>query len=666
MRLHRRAHHRLRGAARPGARVHAGACGPGLRPEGRRHRAGGALVRRQATARADAVAVLPGPEPEQQRHRQEQHADQPAPGHRPDRPARCRAVLADRPAQCDGRARGRRPGQPAERAPRPGRPAAPRRSGRAVGRATTCPSKPGKSAVEMFEAAADGQIKALWIVCTNPAQSMPDQATVRRALRALPSSSCCRRPIATPPRRPIADLLLPASSWGEKERHRDQQRAPHQPRARRRAGAGRGARRLAHRRRRGAAPGGDAAGAPPRRPTLFPYDTAESIWNEHRDSTRGRDLDITGLSYAALKQPQQWPWPAGATSGHAAPVRRRPLRHARRPRALRRAGLAGHRRAARRALPGIADHRSAARPVARHEPHRHARPAVRAQRRARAGTASAGTGAAPLDRRRPGARSARAAARWCCRCAPATAVAPAQAFIAMHWGPEYHGRARRQCADHRRLLPAVAAARTEARRGAGWSAPSCPGSWWPRPGCRRTRRWRCASACARLFGRFDYAVCVPFGREPQPRLGLLFRAAAARPEPAALAELEDALDLEDGVVLRYADAACAAAPRHAPAGRRQPAGLRAGRRRGGTRLGAAICCSRASPPPPMAARCWLRGASRRSRWRRAAGRSAPATTSPKRPSWPGSAAALAMPASACSSCRRNCVAAPNAAPACRR
>jgi assimilatory nitrate reductase catalytic subunit len=42
------------------------------------------------------------------------------------------------------------------------------------------PSKPGKTAVEMFQAAADGEIKALWIACTNPAQSMPDQTTVRR------------------------------------------------------------------------------------------------------------------------------------------------------------------------------------------------------------------------------------------------------------------------------------------------------------------------------------------------------------------------------------------------------------------------------------------------------------------------------------------------------
>jgi assimilatory nitrate reductase catalytic subunit len=41
---------------------------------------------------------------------------------------------------------------------------------------------------------------------------------------------------------------------------------------------------------------------------LFPYSLAdeasgaETIWNEHRESTRGRDLDITGLSYALLEE----------------------------------------------------------------------------------------------------------------------------------------------------------------------------------------------------------------------------------------------------------------------------------------------------------------------------------------------------------------------------
>jgi len=50
---------------------------------------------------------------------------------------------------------------------------------------------------------------------------------------------------------------------------------------------------------------------------LFPYQAPEEIFNEHRETTRGRDLDITGLSYALLDErgPQQWPYPQGASSG---------------------------------------------------------------------------------------------------------------------------------------------------------------------------------------------------------------------------------------------------------------------------------------------------------------------------------------------------------------
>src|SRR3990167_2515608 len=38
------------------------------------------------------------------------------------------------------------------------------------------PETPGKTAVEMFQAAADGEIRALWIACTNPAQNNPPPA----------------------------------------------------------------------------------------------------------------------------------------------------------------------------------------------------------------------------------------------------------------------------------------------------------------------------------------------------------------------------------------------------------------------------------------------------------------------------------------------------------
>jgi assimilatory nitrate reductase catalytic subunit len=80
---------------------------------------------------------------------------------------------------------------------------------------TSVPDKPGKTAVEMFQAAADGEIKALWIACTNPAQSMPDQSTVRRALERA-ELVVVQEAFSTTATCDYADLLLPATTWGEK------------------------------------------------------------------------------------------------------------------------------------------------------------------------------------------------------------------------------------------------------------------------------------------------------------------------------------------------------------------------------------------------------------------------------------------------------------------
>ncbi len=174
------------------------------------------------------------------------------------------------------------------------------------------PATPGKTAIEMFEAVRNGDIKIVWIACTNPAQSLPDQKLVREALQKA-ELVIVQEAYATTATADFADVLLPATSWGEKEgtvtnseRRITRVNAvlPKPGQARhdweivvdiaRRIESMRGAER-----------------------TLFPYDTPEQVWNEHRESTRGRDLDITGLSYALLadKGPQQWPFPEGASEG---------------------------------------------------------------------------------------------------------------------------------------------------------------------------------------------------------------------------------------------------------------------------------------------------------------------------------------------------------------
>jgi assimilatory nitrate reductase catalytic subunit len=110
-----------------------------------------------------------------------------------------------------------------------------------------------------------------------------------------------------------ADWLLPAASWGEKE------------------GTVTNSERRISRVRRAVPPPGEARAdwrivrdvallleaqlRPGRRPLFSRADDAESLWNEHRETTRGRDLDISGLSWPLLERdgPQQWPYVNGPT-----------------------------------------------------------------------------------------------------------------------------------------------------------------------------------------------------------------------------------------------------------------------------------------------------------------------------------------------------------------
>ncbi|MEM7525388.1 MAG: molybdopterin-dependent oxidoreductase, partial [Pseudomonadota bacterium] len=75
---------------------------------------------------------------------------------------------------------------------------------------------PGYKAVDLFAAAARGEIKALWVMATNPAVSLPDAGLVSAALDACPFVvvSDCYGDSDTAR---YADVLLPATGWSEKD-----------------------------------------------------------------------------------------------------------------------------------------------------------------------------------------------------------------------------------------------------------------------------------------------------------------------------------------------------------------------------------------------------------------------------------------------------------------
>ena len=169
----------------------------------------------------------------------------------------------------------------------------------------------------MFNAIARGEIKAVWIIATNPVVSLPQSARVREALLACPLvivSDC----FADTDTAACADVLLPATGWGEKdgtvtnaERRISRQRALVPA-----AGEARHdwwiisevARRLGH----GAA---------------FAYSSPADIFREHaalsafeNDGTRAFDIGalaaLDDAGYDAL-QPVQWPVTTQAPEGTA-------------------------------------------------------------------------------------------------------------------------------------------------------------------------------------------------------------------------------------------------------------------------------------------------------------------------------------------------------------
>ncbi len=76
--------------------------------------------------------------------------------------------------------------------------------------------KPGLKAVELFEAVGEGRIKAIWIMATNPVDSLPRSWAVEAALAKCPFVVVSDNVRATDTAR-HAHVLLPATGWSEKD-----------------------------------------------------------------------------------------------------------------------------------------------------------------------------------------------------------------------------------------------------------------------------------------------------------------------------------------------------------------------------------------------------------------------------------------------------------------
>lgn len=82
-------------------------------------------------------------------------------------------------------------------------------------RAPTMATQSGLKAVDLFQACASGKIKALWVISTNPAVSMPDADAVARAISNVPFT-VVSDVMARTDTGDLAHVLLPAAAWGEK------------------------------------------------------------------------------------------------------------------------------------------------------------------------------------------------------------------------------------------------------------------------------------------------------------------------------------------------------------------------------------------------------------------------------------------------------------------
>jgi anaerobic selenocysteine-containing dehydrogenase len=177
------------------------------------------------------------------------------------------------------------------------------------------PTERGLAYPDIIEAAVAKKIRALWIIGTNPLVSFPNIDLLKHALGNL-DFLVVQDGFHPTPTTELADLVLPAAIWGEKE------------------GTYTNSERRVSKVNAAVAPPGEA-----RSDFDIFLDLAERLgcreelyanwrgpvdaFNEWRRVSAGRLCDYSGITYTALEQHGgiQWPYPEGSASHPAAPRR---------------------------------------------------------------------------------------------------------------------------------------------------------------------------------------------------------------------------------------------------------------------------------------------------------------------------------------------------------
>jgi len=159
--------------------------------------------------------------------------------------------------------------------------------------------KPGKHTVAMFDALNKGEIKGIYIMCTNPAQSLPNASKYWKGLKeqfVVVAESFF--PTATTE---YADVVLPAAFWSEKvgvygctERRSQYMEKVVDPQGEARWDA------FILR---------DLGIKMGFKKEFKKYKTGEDIWTEYIGLTKGTDMDLSGAPYSRLKKVRGLTWP---------------------------------------------------------------------------------------------------------------------------------------------------------------------------------------------------------------------------------------------------------------------------------------------------------------------------------------------------------------------